>query len=105
MRIFLALVLNIISALLFAHTGVPLRVLSDAKVSNVPSDLLTAARFKGLENYAVRLAITDHVEPRGPGMPQPESCLTLLRGRLLSGRDKMAVFALEKAYVGGEIYG
>lgn len=105
MRIFLALVLIIISALLFAPTGVPLRVFSDAKVSNVPSDLLTAARFERLENYAVTLAIADHVEPRGPGMPQPESFLTLLRGRLLSGREKMAVFALENAYVGGEIYG
>ncbi|MBO6867361.1 MAG: transglycosylase domain-containing protein [Thalassococcus sp.] len=105
MRIFLALVLIIISALLFAPTGVPLGVFSDAKVAKVPRDLLTAARFEGLEDYAVTLAIADHVEPRGPGMPQPESFLTLLRGRLLSGREKMAVFALENAYVGGEVYG
>lgn len=105
MRFFLALVLIIVAGLLLAPTGVPLRVFSDANVGKVPSDLLLAARFERLENYAVRLAISEYVEPRGPGMPQPESLLTHLRGRLLSGNDKMAVFALEHAYVGGEIYG
>ena len=105
MRFVLALLLIIIAGLMLAPTGVPLRVFSDANVAKVPSDLLSAARFERLENYAVRLAISDYVEPRGPGMPQPESFLTHLRGRLLSGNDRMAVFALEHAYIGGEIYG
>lgn len=105
MRGFLALVLILMLGLLFAPTGVPLRVFSDANVARVPSDLLSAARFERLEYHAARLAISDHVEPRGPGMPQPESLLTVLRGRLLSGRDKMTVFALEHSYVGGGIYG
>lgn len=94
-----------IAGLLLAPTGVPLRVFSDANVAKVPVDLLSAARFERLENYAVRLAISDHVAPRGPGLPQPESLLTHLRGRILSGNDKMAVFALENGYVGGGING
>lgn len=94
-----------IVGLLLAPTGVPLRVFSGANVGKVPSDLLLAARFERLENHAVDLAISNFVEPRGPGIPQPESLLTHLRGKILSGNDKMAVFALEHAYVGGEIYG
>lgn len=94
-----------IAGFLFAPTGVPLRVFSDANVADVPSDLLSAARFERLENYAVHLAVLDHVEPRGPGMPQPESLLTQLRGRLLFGKDRTAVFALERGYVGGGVYG
>ena len=105
MRLFLAVVLTMIAGLLLAPTGVPLRVFSDANLAKVPSDLLSAARFERLENYAVSLAISDHVESRGPGMPQPGSLLTHIRGRLLSGKNKMAVFALESAYVGGGIYG
>ncbi|WP_245895346.1 transglycosylase domain-containing protein [Pontivivens insulae] len=104
-RLFLSLMLIVIGGLLFAPTGVPLRVFSDADTAKVPPDLLVAARFERLENYAVRLAISDHVEARGPGMPEPEALLTHLRGRLLSGRDKMATFALEHGYVGRGIFG
>lgn len=104
-RLFLALMLIVIGGLLFAPTGVPLRVFSDANAAKIPSDLLAAARFERLENYAVRLVISDHVEPRGPSMPEPEALLTHLRGRLLSGKYKMATFALEHGYVGRGIYG
>lgn len=103
MRFVLALLIIIIAGLLLAPTGVPLRAFSDANVVKIPPDLLSVARLERLENYAVRLAVSDHVEPRGPGMPQPESLLTLLRGRLLSGNDEMAAFALEHGYFGGGI--
>ena len=105
MRLFLTSMLIVMAGVLLAPTGVPLRVFSDVKVAQVPSHLLAAARFERLENYAVHLAISDHVEPRGPGMPQPEYLLTRLRGRLLSGSDKMAAFALEHGYFGGGIFG
>ena len=104
-RLFLAFVAVILAGLLFAPTGVPLRVFSDADLAKVPSHLLSAARLEQLDNYAVRLAVSEYVEPRGPKIPQPEHLLTYFRGRLLSGKDKMAAFALENGYVGREIYG
>lgn len=105
MRLFLALMMILIAGLMFTPTGVPLRVFSDANVASVPSNLLSAARLEQLEYHAVRLAISDHVQPRGSGMPQPETLLTYLRGRLLSGKDKMVAFALEHAHIGRGVYG
>jgi len=82
-----------------------LRTFSDARLEEIPPYLLFAARSESLEIHAVRLAVTEYVEPRGPGMPQPEQLLTYFRGRLLFGKDQMAAFALERTYVGGGIYG
>ena len=105
MRLFLAFVLILGAGIILAPTGVPLRVFSDADLAKVPSHLLSAARFQRLDNYAVRLAVSDYVEPRGPGLPHPEYLLTRLRGRLLSGKDQMVAFALERGYFGRDIFG
>ena len=105
MRLFLAFLIVTIAGLLLAPTGVPLRVFSDANLAKVPPHLLSAARMEELDNYAVRLAVREYVEPRGPKMPEPEQLLTHLRGRLLFGKDQMAAFALEHGRVGREIYG
>jgi hypothetical protein len=88
-RLFFALVLIIIAGLGLVPTGVPFLVFSDANLTKVPSHLLAAARFERMDGYAVRLAVADYIQPRGPGLPQPETLLTHLRGKLLSGKDKM----------------
>jgi hypothetical protein len=105
LRFFFVLVLILVAGLGHAPTGVPFFVFSDANLTIVPPHLLSAARFERMDVHAVRLAVTNYVQPRGPGMPQPETVLTHLRGRVLSGKDQMAVFALERGYVGHGIYG
>jgi hypothetical protein len=95
----------IIAGLMFAPTGVPVRVFSDANLTKVPPHLLSAARFVRLEDYAVNLAVSDYAQSRGAGSPHLQTMLTALRGRLMSGKDQMAIFALERGYVGQGIYG
>ena len=93
MRVIILIVLLMISAgVAFAPTGVPLGVFSEAEPSKIPPTLLSAAKFEQLHSYAVSLAVRDSVDPRGPGMPQPETLLTYVRGRLFSGEQQMTAF-------------
>ena len=101
----LVLFLMVLAGLAFAPTGVPLGVFSEAEPSRMPKALLSAAKFERLHNYAVSMAVRDHVEPRGPGIPQPASLLTYVRGRLFSGEEKMTAYALERAQVTRRIHG
>lgn len=89
----------------FAPTGVPLGVFSEAEPSKIPPTLLSAAKFERLRSYAVSLAVRDSVDRREPGMPQPETLLTYVRGRLFSGEEQMTAFALEQAHVTRRIQG
>lgn len=95
----------LIAGLLFAPTGVPRRVFAASDPSKIPASLLAAAKHDGLDHYAARLAVAQHVKPRGPKSPQPETFLTFIRGRLFNGSDKMTAYALEKAYFGSGRYG
>lgn len=100
MRVLSLIIFLIISAgLALAPTGVPLGVFSKADASTIPPNLLLASRFERLSLYAVSLAVRGNVEPRGPAMPQPETLLTYIRGRVFSGEEQMIAFALERALV------
>ena len=99
MRILVIIALLFLAGVAFAPIGVPLGVFARADLSKVPPVLISAARFDQLDSYAVRLAVTEHVEARGPKLPQPETLLVNVRGRIFSGIDQMVAFALERAFV------
>ncbi|MDO6588877.1 hypothetical protein DS901_14200 [Loktanella sp. D2R18] len=106
MRFFFVMtLLVIVVGVAVVPTGVPRNVFSEAEPSKIPNALLAAAKFERLSSYAVSIAVSDHVVSRGPGMPQPETLLTYIRGRLFAGEVQMTAFALERAYITSQIQG
>lgn len=97
MRVLLAIFLIAACGLIFAPTGVPLRVFSQADASEVPPKLMNAARFDGLDFYAARLAVSEQLAAIGQRPSHFHAPLTFVRGRVFAGRKQMLAFSLEHA--------